>query len=71
MSEEILVPMAGKILEISVKVGDAVTEDDVLLTLDAMKMENPILCPVDGMVKEIRVNVNADVEPDEVLLVIE
>ena len=70
MSEEILAPMAGKILEINVKVGDAVAEDDVLLTLDAMKMENPILCPVDGTVREIRVKVSADVEPDDVLVVV-
>jgi acetyl-CoA carboxylase biotin carboxyl carrier protein len=71
VSEEILAPMAGKILEINVKVGDTVAEDDQLLKLDAMKMENPILSTVDGVVKEIRVNVNDEVEPDAVLIVIE
>lgn len=38
VSEEILAPMAGKILQILVKVGDTVAEDDQLLKLDAMKM---------------------------------
>lgn len=52
MSEEILAPMAGKILQVKVKVGDTVAEDDVLLMLDAMKMENPILATIDGVVKE-------------------
>ena len=71
MSEEILAPMAGKILQILVKVGDAVAEDDQLLKLDAMKMENPILSPINGVVKEIRVKLNDEVEPDDVLIVVE
>lgn len=71
MSEEILSPMAGKILQIIVKVGDVVSEDDVLLTLDAMKMENPILATVDGVVKEIKVKVSDEVESDDVLIVLE
>lgn len=70
MSEEILAPMAGKILQILVKAGDAVAEDEQLLTLDAMKMENPILSPVNGVVKEVRVKVNDEVEPDYVLIVV-
>ena len=71
MSEEILAPMAGKILQVKVKVGDTVAEDDVLLMLDAMKMENPILATIDGVVKEIMVKVNDEVEPDAVLVVLE
>lgn len=71
MSEEIIAPMAGKILQVLVKVGDTVAEDDILLKLEAMKMENPITAPVDGVVKEIRVNVNDTVEPDALLVVIE
>jgi acetyl-CoA carboxylase biotin carboxyl carrier protein len=71
MSEEILAPMAGKILKVNVKVGDTVAEDDVLLMLDAMKMENPILATIDGVVKEIMVKANDEVEPDAVLVVLE
>ncbi len=70
MSEEILAPMAGKVLAILKNVGDAVAEDDILLKLDAMKMENPILATADGVVKEIRVKVNDEVEPDDVLIVL-
>jgi len=70
VSEEILAPMAGKILAIFVKVGDTVSEDDQLMKLDAMKMENPILSTTDGVVQEIRVKVNDEVEPDDVLAVI-
>lgn len=71
MSEEILAPMAGKVIEILVKRGDKVSEDDLLLKLDAMKMENPILAMTDGVVKEIRVKVGDDVETDAVLVVLE
>ena len=71
MSEEILAPMAGKVLAILVKGGDKVSEDDLLLKLDAMKMENPILATMDGVVKEIRVKVGDEVETDQVLVVLE
>lgn len=71
MSEEVLSPMAGKVLQINVKVGDTVSEDDILLKLDAMKMENPILAPVDGVVKEIKVEVLDEVEPEDVLIIFE
>jgi len=71
VSEEILAPMAGKIIKILVKVGDKVAEDDIILTLDAMKMENPMVAPVDGVVKEIRVKENDEVEPDDVMIVLD
>jgi acetyl-CoA carboxylase biotin carboxyl carrier protein len=71
MSEEVKAPMPGKILEVLVKVGDQVKEDDELLMLEAMKMENPIYAPIDGTVKDIKVNANDSVETDQVLVVIE
>jgi len=71
MSEEILAPMPGKIIEILVNVGDEVKEDDELLILEAMKMENPICAPVDGTVKEIKVKEKDLVEVDQLLVVIE
>jgi len=63
-------PMPGKILDIRVKVGDAVKSGDVLLILEAMKMENEIVAPKDGTVKEIRVNVGDTVDRGAVLVVI-
>lgn len=42
MSEELLAPMLGKIVEIYAKVGDAVEEDDDAILIEAMKMETPV-----------------------------
>ena len=50
-------PMAGKVLEILDKVGEAIAEDDEVIVLEAMKMENSIFAPEGGTVKEIKVNV--------------
>ncbi len=63
-------PIAGKILEINVEVGQAVTEDDELIIVEAMKMENPVFGE-DGTIKEILVKVGDRVEEGDVLLVIE
>ncbi|MCX5832512.1 MAG: biotin/lipoyl-binding protein [Deltaproteobacteria bacterium] len=71
MSVEILAPMPGKILQVMVKVGDKVAEDDELLILEAMKMENPIYSTADGVVKEIKVAKDDTVDSDQVLVVLE
>jgi acetyl-CoA carboxylase biotin carboxyl carrier protein len=71
MSVEILAPMPGKILQVMVKVGDKVAEDDELLILEAMKMENPIYSTADGVVKEIKVGKDDTVDSDQVLVVLE
>jgi len=71
MGLEILAPMPGNIIEILVKVGDEVKEDDELLILEAMKMENPICAPSDGVVREIRVKEKDTVEVDQILVILE
>jgi acetyl-CoA carboxylase biotin carboxyl carrier protein len=71
MSVEILAPMPGKILQVMVKVGDKVAEDDELLILEAMKMENPIYSTADGVVKEVKVKKDDTVDSDQVLVVLE
>jgi acetyl-CoA carboxylase biotin carboxyl carrier protein len=71
MATEVTVPMVGKIVGISVKVGDAIGEDDQIATLEAMKMEMPIVAPVGGTIKEIMVTVGQEVEADTVLAIIE
>ncbi|HOP85503.1 MAG TPA: biotin/lipoyl-binding protein [Syntrophorhabdaceae bacterium] len=71
MATEVTVPMVGKIVNVLVKVGDQVSEDDPIATLEAMKMEMPIVSPVSGVVKEIKVTVGQEVEADAVLAVIE
>jgi len=70
MASEVLAPMTGKILKILVNVGDAVTADDEIIILEAMKMEHPILVDEDGTVKEIKVKAGDSVEADAVLAVI-
>lgn len=63
-------PMPGTILDVRVSEGAAVKKGDVLMILEAMKMENEILCPVDGTVKQVAVNKGASVNSGDVLVVI-
>ena len=49
-------PMVGSILGISVKIGDQVKKDQVLIILEAMKMENEISSPMDGRIVSIAVS---------------
>jgi biotin carboxyl carrier protein len=63
--------MVGKIVSVSVKVGDKIKEDDQVAVLEAMKMEMPIAAPVSGTVKEIRVAPGQEVEAEAVIALIE
>ncbi len=45
--------ITGTVWKILIKPGDAVSEDDILMILESMKMEIPITAPEDGVVKEI------------------
>lgn len=69
-AESVTAPMPGKIMSIKVKQGQAVKAGDLILTLEAMKMENEIFCGEGGTVKEIRVQEGAAVNPGDVLVVI-
>ena len=60
-------PMPGKILDVKAKVGDAVKKGQVLLILEAMKMENEVVAPEDGTVASIDVAVGAMVEAGDTL----
>ncbi len=60
-------PMPGKILKVAVSAGAAVKKGDVLLVLEAMKMENEIVAPQDGTVASINVSVGDSVEAGVVL----
>jgi biotin carboxyl carrier protein len=64
-------PMVGKIVDIKVKVGDRVQEDDEIAIMEAMKMEMPIVAPASGVIKEILISVGQTCETDMVLAVIE
>jgi acetyl-CoA carboxylase biotin carboxyl carrier protein len=71
MATPVTVPMVGKIISVSVKVGDRINEDDQVAVLEAMKMEMPVVAPVTGTVKEIRVAPGQEVEAEAVIAVIE
>lgn len=61
-------PMPGLILDLKVKPGDPVKKGDVVLILEAMKMENIIKSPGDGIVKEVKVSLKQSVEKNQVLI---
>ena len=54
--------MAGKIMSVSVKEGDAVTAGQVLLTFEAMKMENEVMAPSAGTVSKVFVKVGDQID---------
>jgi len=68
--EVVSAPMAGIVLSVNKNIGDAVKKGDVLVILEAMKMENEILAPCDGVVKAIHVSSNESVESNQPLLTI-
>ncbi len=68
--EVITAPMPGKVLSIAVQQGQSVKAGDLILVLEAMKMENEIYCGRDGVVKQIGVSVNATVNTGDTMAVI-
>ena len=61
-------PMPGNILDVKVKAGASVKAGDVLVILEAMKMENEILAPQDGTVASVNVNKGDTVNSGDVLV---
>ncbi|HOL14721.1 MAG TPA: biotin/lipoyl-binding protein [Bacillota bacterium] len=61
-------PMPGSIVDIVVNIGDKVKEGDVLLILEAMKMENEITAPQAGTVREIYVTAGNTVATGDILM---
>jgi biotin carboxyl carrier protein len=64
-------PMVGKVLKIEKQVGDHVEEDDVVIVMEAMKMEIPVVAPTAGTIREVNVSPGQAVEAEQVLAVIE
>jgi len=61
-------PMVGKILKIEKNPGDHVDEDDVIIVMEAMKMENELRAPAAGKVKNVLVEPGKAVEKGTVLI---
>lgn len=69
--EQVTSPMPGTILDVKVSQGASVKKGDVLMILEAMKMENEIMCPCDGKVASIHAAKGAAVESGTLLCVIQ
>ncbi len=63
-------PMPGMVISYEVKEGDSVSEGDVLVILEAMKMQNSLTAGVTGTIKSIKVSPGTSVEKNQVLLTI-
>ena len=68
--EAVTAPMPGNILKVNVNVGDAVKEGQVLVVLEAMKMENEIMAPKAGTVTQVVVTKGSTVDTGAPLVVI-
>ena len=69
--ESINAPMPGNILSVNVAAGDTVKKGQVLMVLEAMKMENEIMCPRDGVVASVNTSKGASVESGTLLCVLQ
>lgn len=67
-SVKISAPMPGTILDVKVKVGDSVKKGDLIVILEAMKMENEILCPQDATIASVNVTKGQQVNSGDVIL---
>lgn len=67
-ASDVRAPMPGTIMDLFVKAGSKVKAGDILLVLEAMKMENDILASADGVVKKVFVEKNASVSTGDVLV---
>ena len=63
-------PLPGNVLSISVQEGEAVKSGQVLMLIEAMKMENEVLAPADGVVRKIAVEKGAMVATGDTLIII-
>ena len=68
---QITSPMPGSIFKLNVKPGDSVKKGDVVLILEAMKMENEIFAAEDAVVSSVEVKEGATVNTGDVLVILE
>jgi len=67
LATPVTAPMVGKILKVEKNVGEHVDEDEVVLVMEAMKMEIPVVAPASGVLKELKVSPGQAVEADQIL----
>ena len=71
MPTNVEAPMVGKILKLEKNPGDHVDEDEVIIVMEAMKMEIPIVAPAPGILKELKVAGGQGVEAEQGVRAIE
>ena len=71
MTQKILAPLDGKVVQSHITPGDKVEEDEEVLVIEAMKMETPIFAPCDGVVKEVSVKEGDEVSENDVVAIID
>ena len=69
--KEVVSPIQGQVTNVKVKVGDKVQKGDVLLIVEAMKLENEVVSPFEGQVAEILVSKGQNVKAKEPTVIIE
>ena len=67
----LVAPMPGKVIVVEVRNGDSVGEGDLLMIVEAMKMEHRVLAPHTGSVAEVRANVGDQVSAGDLLVIVE
>ena len=68
--ETIVAPMAGNILDVKVKVGDAVQKGQVVAILEAMKLENEVVATASGTVKQVLVSKGTAVTNQQAIIIV-
>ena len=68
---EVRAPIAGNVWQIEVAVGDQVSDGDIVVILESMKLEIPVEAEAAGAVREIPVTIGDAVAEDDVLIVLE
>lgn len=64
-------PLPGAVLDVKVQEGQLVEVGQILIILEAMKMENEVTAPISGRIKSLRVHKGSAVNANEVLVIIE
>ena len=70
-AKEVVSPIQGQVTNLKVKVGDKVKKGDVLVIIEAMKLENEVVSPFEGEVVEILVSKGQNVKAKEPIIIIE
>lgn len=63
-------PIQGTVLKVNVSAGQSVKAGDVVMVIEAMKLENDIVAPKDGVVKEVKVSKGQTVNSKDTLLIL-